>query len=292
MEIYFLANTAWRPGKVQCFVPAPGLQPELWDPVADTVRDLRAFRQTPAGVHLSLEFAETQSYFLIFRRPIEEHLIPADGGADFPVLQALTEIDGSWRVSFDPQWGGPASIQFDALTDWTAHPDPGIRYYSGTATYVKEIDLAAFPAGQRVYLDLGTVRHLAEVTLNGKNLGVVWTAPWRIEITEAIRPGNNRLEIAVTNVWANRLIGDEQHPPDVMWQISDPVSDSSGNDSSGDPGGKSGSFLREFPAWFLKGEPRPVKERLTFTTWNYFTKDSPLTPSGLMGPVQIMIHEG
>jgi len=119
------------------------------------------------------------------------------------------------------------------------------------------------------------VKHIAEVTLNGENLGVVWTAPWRIDITRAAHPGGNLLEIAVTNVWANRLIGDEQQPPDMVWE-------------QGDPELKGGSFLREFPEWFLQDRKRPSSGRYTFATWNYFSKDSALEPSGLHGPVKLL----
>ena len=279
-EIYFVANTAWRPGRVECVFPVKGLQPEVWDPVADTVRDLKEFKQTASGISFALEFAETQSFFIVFRRKIG---LNAAGngkpGTDFPALTAGPEVAGPWQVSFDPRWGGPASIQFDALMDWTDHKDAGIRYYSGTAVYSKEIEIEAAPAGRRTYLDLGAVKHIAEVSLNGRKLGVVWTAPWRVDVTEAMRPGKNRLEIAVSNVWANRLIGDEQHPPDAVWGPCDPDA-------------HSGQFMKEFPDWFLKGEERPVKERLTFTTWNYFTKDSPLEHSGLLGPVTMMVEAG
>ncbi len=277
-EIYFVANQEWRAGQVECTFPVKGMQPELWDPVANTVRDLTEFRQTANGTSFGLEFAETQSYFVVFRRTIAAGFAgKGKPGTDFPALNSGPELAGPWQVSFDPRWGGPAAVQFDSLMDWTTHKDAGIQYYSGMAVYSKEIELEAAPAGRKVYLDLGVVKHIAEVTLNGKNLGVVWTAPWRVDVTDAMRPGKNRLEIAVTNVWANRLIGDEQHPSDAEWRM-------------GDPDAKSGAFMREFPDWFLKDEPRPVKERLTFTTWNYFTKDSPLETSGLMGPVTVMVE--
>jgi hypothetical protein len=239
---------------------------------------LQNFRESSKGISFTLEFAETQSFFVVFRRPMERKPANQEPDKEFPALTALSDIEGGWQVTFDPRWGGPESVQFGSLQDWTAHADPGIRYYSGTATYRREFDLPSRTGRQRTYLDLGTVHHIAEVTLNGAPVGVVWTAPWRIEITEAMQPGKNRLEIAVTNVWANRLIGDEQHPADVTWQI-------------GDPNFKSGYFLREFPDWFLHDRPRPVKERLTFTTWNYFSKDSPLEPSGLLGPVRVLAEE-
>jgi hypothetical protein len=119
------------------------------------------------------------------------------------------------------------------------------------------------------------VNYLATVVVNGKKAGTLWTFPWRVDISSAIKAGDNKIEVAVTNVWANRLIGDEQEPADFIWQ-------------EGDPRMKGGYFLREFPDWFLKHEQRPSKGRYTFTTWNYFSKDSPLSPSGLMGPVRIV----
>ena len=275
-DFYFVANTAWRAGKVECFFPVKGKQPELWDPVENSVRDLMGFERTADGIRLSIEFAETQSYFVVFQRALGA----GRGGtqerrADFVQLQTVQEAGGSWQVRFDRKWGGPGAVEFAKLADWTQSEDPGIRYYSGTAVYTKKLDCAALVAGKRVYLELGEVKHIAEVRLNGKDLGVVWTAPWRVDITEALRSGANELEVAVTNVWANRLIGDEQHPADIEWQI-------------GEPKFKGGYFLREFPEWFLKNEPRPVKERLTFTTWNYFNKDSSLVASGLLGPVRIV----
>jgi hypothetical protein len=276
-DIYFVANIAWTAGKVDCTFPVQGRHPELWDPVANTVRDLHQFTPRDGATNLALEFDETQSFFVIFRRPLADPSAKGQVGIDFPALKTIAELDGPWQVSFDPNWGGPESIEFQKLMDWTNHENPGIKYYSGTASYKKTLEIPSNPAGARVYLDLGTLKHIGEVRLNGKDLGVVWTAPWRVEITEALTPGRNQLAIDVTNVWANRLIGDEQHPPDIVWQI-------------GDPKFRSGYFLKEFPDWFLKGEPRPVKERLTFTTWNYFEKDSPLVSSGLMGPVRILIQ--
>jgi hypothetical protein len=129
---------------------------------------------------------------------------------------------------------------------------------------------------KKLWLDLGTVKHIATITLNGRDLGVVWTSPWRVDITPAIVIGENKLEIAVTNVWANRLIGDEQEPADVTWQAGDPVL-------------KGGDYMKELPDWFLRNEPRPSTGRYTFTTWNYFNdKNTPLQSSGLLGPVRVI----
>jgi hypothetical protein len=126
----------------------------------------------------------------------------------------LAELPGPWKVSFDPKSGGPESVTFDTLEDWSQRKEDGIRFYSGTAIYRKSFDAASLPEGRRVYLDLGTVKNLAQVRLNGRDLGVVWCAPWRVDITETVKARDNQLEIAVANLWPNRLIGDQSLPPD------------------------------------------------------------------------------
>jgi hypothetical protein len=150
------------------------------------------------------------------------------------------------------------------LSDWTLRPEDGIRFYSGTARYTKTFDLPdASPRGtvRDLVLDLGTVRNLARVRLNGQDLGVIWTAPWEVAITAAVRPTGNQLEIEVANLWINRLIGDERFPDDGVREA-------------------------RWPEWVLKGTPRP-SQRLTFTTHRFYSKDDPLQPSGLIGPVRI-----
>ena len=137
----------------------------------------------------------------------------------------------------------------------------------------------AYKVKKALYLDLGLVKHIAHVTLNGKDLGVIWTAPWSVQIPAGLlKSTGNNLAVEVTNVWANRLIGDEQEPDDCEWLPNMYFYNS-------------GKYLKSFPDWFLKNQPRPSKGRYCFTTWNYFTKDSPLVPSGLMGPVQILAEE-
>jgi hypothetical protein len=117
-------------------------------------------------------------------------------------------------VQFDPKWGGPESVVFEKLANWTQRPEEGIKHYSGTATYRKTFDVpeALRGQGRRLTLDLGEVRNLAEVRLNGKNLGVLWALPFRVDVTDAIKPTGNSLEIEVVNFWPNRIIGDELLP--------------------------------------------------------------------------------
>ena len=178
------------------------------------------------------------------------------------------EIKGDWKLKFTPGWDAPEEITLPELTSWTTSDVNGIRYYSGTAVYYKQFDVPEdiLNKGYKIVLDLGQVLYFAQVKLNSKDLGILWKDPFHIDITDAVKSGSNKLEIAVTNLWPNRLIGDEQYPDDCQW---------------------SGKALKAWPDWFLKNEPRPVKERLTFTTWKHWNKDDLLMPSGLIGPVKI-----
>lgn len=188
--------------------------------------------------------------------------------ADVGDVSPPMEIAGAWDLAFPPNWGAPATVTFDKLMSWTDSSDDGVKYFSGTATYAKEIDIptADLSAGHRLWLDLGRVKNLAEVSLNGKPLGILWKPPFRVDITAVAQPGKNKLEIKVTNLWPNRLIGDERLPDDREWN---------------------GKRLRSWPQWVLDGKPSPTG-RFTFTTWHHWTKDDALLESGLIGPVQLV----
>lgn len=200
----------------------------------------------------------------------EVDLVTSDG----KILRAQTsdlavpeEISGAWNLTFPPNWGAPPSVTLDKLISWTDDTDDGVKYFSGTATYEKEIEIPAerLAGGREVWLDLGLVKNFAEVSLNGKSFGVLWKPPFRVNVTSAAKPGANKLLVKVTNLWPNRLIGDEQLPPDRDW---------------------AGKQLRSWPQWLLDGKSSPTG-RYTFTTWHHWTKDSPLLPSGLLGPVML-----
>jgi hypothetical protein len=190
--------------------------------------------------------------------------------ADVPAPQ---EISGEWNLNFPPNWSAPASVTLGKLISWTDHPNDGVRYFSGTATYEKEIEISAdqLSAGKDLWLDLGTVKNLAEVSLNGRDLGVLWKPPFRVNLTAAAKPGPNQLAVKVTNLWPNRLIGDEQLPPD--------------GDRSGDA-----HRLTAWPQWLLDGKPSPTG-RLTLATWRQYDPNSPLLVSGLLGPVMLRTAE-
>jgi hypothetical protein len=181
-----------------------------------------------------------------------------------PYSERPLNLSADWHVAFAPNWGAPPSAEFAKLISWPDSKIAGIRYFSGSAVYSKDFNVSAYVLKSPAMLDLGRVKNFATVRLNGKELAVLWKEPFCVDVTKALRPGHNHLEIKVTNLWPNRMIGDEQLPPDVKWH---------------------GVTLDGWPSWLTEGKPRPKTGRYTFVTWKFWNKDSPLLESGLIGPV-------
>jgi hypothetical protein len=268
-EIYFVANPQDRTVNTACTFRVAGKQPELWDPITGTTRDLPEFLVADGRTSVKLQLQPRQSMFVVFVQPARKR-----SGRNFPSVADAYTLDRSWEVTFDTAWGGPGPLRFDDLRDWTEREET--KHFSGVATYGKTFDLptsvAARISGKSatgVWLSLGVVNDMARVRLNGKDLGVLWTAPWRVDIRSALKPSGNRLEILVANRWRNRLVGDESLPNDAEF-------------------GKKGSILR-WPEWLAEDQPRPATGRYSFSTWRHFSTDSALFPSGLRGPVKILL---
>jgi hypothetical protein len=211
-EIYFVASRWAHPENVVGKFRVSGKQPELWDPVTGEMRDATAFQQADGRTSLPLKFDPCGSVFVVFRRTIPTEVAGTTVAND-PSTHLLDTLSGPWMVNFDPKWGGPASVVFDQLMDWTNSSVPGIKYYSGTAFYTRKFDLpSGLAPGERLLLDLGDVHEVASVQINGKDLGVVWAKPARVDITSAVKATGNELKIKVVNLWPNRLIGDASLP--------------------------------------------------------------------------------
>ena len=214
-EIYFVASRADEQVAAECSFRVAQGQPELWDPLTGTVRHLPDYQQANGRTRIPLQFAPFQSYFVVFRKPVAAPAATPSGTRNFPASQAIATLEGPWNLSFDTKMGGPAHLVFEKLEDWSRHSDPSVRNYSGIATYRRSFDLPDGPRekGSRILVDLGTVHSMARVRLNGRDMGVVWCAPWSVDITTAVQDKNNQLEIEVANLWPNRLIGDAALPP-------------------------------------------------------------------------------
>jgi hypothetical protein len=238
-DIYFLDNRNDRDETVDASFRVTGKAPELWH--AETGKSEPAsYAITNGHTSVPLHLEPWGTVFVVFRNPA------ATATRTLPkaVETALTTVDGPWNLSFQEHRGAPASITLDKLTSWSDSTDAGVKYFSGTGTYTKTVQASAewFKPGATLWLDLGDVKNLAEVSVNGTSLGVVWHAPYRVDVTKALKPGKNEVTIKVVNAWVNRLIGDQQ----------------------------------------------PNATKYTYADIAPYTADSPLQPSGLLGPVMVV----
>jgi len=250
-DIYFITNQTTQRQKIIARFRVSGKQAELWDALTGDIREAKAFTQEAGLTSLPLTLEPYAATLVVFNEKIAGD---KQGSAErnFCDFETLTQISGEWTVHFDPQRGGPGSVVFPELTDWTRHADEGIKYYSGKAVYNKTFHLDKTPKeGAQYFLQLGSVKDvgIAEVKINGKDKGVLWTAPFRAEISRELQKGENKLEIKVVNSWFNRVAGDEMFPDKKQFTNTNVV------------------LINDF-----RGRPR---------------KEIPLEPSGLLGPVTI-----
>ncbi len=239
-DIYFMTNQSDSTLHISPSFRVTGKQPEWWDAVTGATRPLPRFTQDQHSIKVPIRLKGDQSGFIVFRKEISTE---KGTGTNFPKEKQVTEIKGPWEVTFKSSMQGPSPpVVFKELKDWSKRPEDAIKYYSGTAVYEIKFNMSEVPKDSLLYLNLGKVKVMAQVTLNGKEAGSVWTNPWQLNITDAIKKGENKLRIKVVNTWVNRLIGDSELSPE---------------------------------------------KRMTQTDINPYNPDSPLDPSGLMGPVTI-----
>lgn len=211
-DIYFVINRTGKQTSSQFTFRVQGKQPEIWDPVTGEMRIASSFTQHDGYTTVPLEFVPYGSYFVVFDKTISTDK-QGEGDRNFSKLEIAQDLSHSWEVMFDTTMGGPQKVFFEDLSNWIDRPEEGIKYYSGTATYRKSFDLSFKKGnGERIYLDLGDVKHVSSVRFNNKDLGVLWCTPWRIDITDYVKETGNFVEIDVINLWANRVIGDWKLP--------------------------------------------------------------------------------
>jgi hypothetical protein len=224
-----------------------------------------AVHSNKAGQY-SIEVAQPGVYAL---KTADGHALKAQ----VPAVPSPLVIEGPWDLAFPKGWGAPEHVTLPHLISWSEHSNPGVKYFSGTATYHCKVEVlkTMLAPDRALCLDLGRVAVIAQVKLNGRDLGILWKPPFCADITEVLRAGTNDLEVSVVNLWVNRLIGDEQLTDDCEWRP------------------QSGSeVLARYPQWLLDNKPRPTG-RHAFTVWKHWTKDDPLMESGLLGPVRIVV---
>lgn len=209
-EIYFLSNQSNKEVSVTPAFRTTNKQPELWDAINGSRRYLPEFKQNGETTTIPVTLQPLQSAFIVFRKEINPS---QNAGVNFPKAESVHLIDSPWTVQFDPTLRGPEKpIIFNQLTDWTKRPEENIKYYSGTAVYHNTFKVEKPKMKEQLFLNIGEVKGMARIKLNGEEIGGVWTSPWEVNITKYVRSGANDVEISVVNTWMNRLIGDSKLP--------------------------------------------------------------------------------
>ena len=213
-DVYFLSEPNGKAVSADAMFRCASRVPEFWDAVDGSIREAATFRFVDGFTQVPLEFDPYGSIFVVFQKASSGD---RSDGPNFPTWRQTQPIAGPWDVTFDAKWGGPDQpVRFDALTDWTEHKNPGIKFYSGKAVYRTTFEIDHNPASNPLAIELGQVNDIgiARVRLNGTDLGVVWRPPFRADVSKAVKRGENKLEVMVVNSWRNRLIGDRELPDD------------------------------------------------------------------------------
>lgn len=223
-EIYFLTNQTDETQVISPEFRITGMQPELWEATTGYVRELPAYEQKENVTAVPLKLAPYESVFIIFSKTSGK-AAAKELEANYPEPKLLTNLNGSWGVNFDPAQRGPEeTVVFESLTDWTTSKNDNIKYYSGTAFYNNTFKIEKLLENEKVIIDLGELTAMAKVDVNGKYAGGVWTKPYRLDITDLVKEGENELKIEVVNTWVNRIIGDMELPAEErkIWMPINP----------------------------------------------------------------------
>jgi len=230
-DIYFVSNQSDKTITIQPEFRTTGKSPELWNSVNGTYRNLSAFKQNENTTIVPLKLEAYESQFIVFRKNAG-NAVSFDLLANFPEGTPILDLNENWTVRFDAAKRGPKNpVEFKKLTDWTLSDNDSIKYYSGTAVYTKTIKLNNIDSTKKLLLNLGNLTSMAKVKVNGREVGGVWTAPWQVDISMAVKLGENTIEISVVNNWMNRLIGDIKLPveqrktwsPNISYNAESPL---------------------------------------------------------------------
>jgi hypothetical protein len=210
-SVYFVSNQKNKTVNISTAFRISGKSPELWNAIDGSTRDLPAYKQNGTTTSVPMQLAPFESAFVVFRK--NTTAIGDTTKSNYPAVEKTIAINKPWTVNFDHKMRGPAKpVVFNTLTDWTQNTNDSIKYYSGTAYYHNTFKVDKIAKGMRYVIDLGIAKAIAKVTVNGIEMGGAWTPPYQVDITNALKPGENKLEIKVVNTWVNRLVGDSLLP--------------------------------------------------------------------------------
>jgi hypothetical protein len=242
-EIYFITNQSDGIISFNASFRVKGMQPELWNAVTGSTRILPQYSETNNYTKLPLKLEPAESGFIVFSKATADNKENVQL-KNFVEAQTLKTIINPWNVQFkNDKIDIDKTISMDTLKDWSKMEDDEIKYFSGTAIYNTGFNLDKISSGKRIFLDIGRANVLADININGSDVGGIWSAPWQIDVTDYLMEGKNTLKISVTNLWVNQLIGDSRDT---------------------------------------------IEKKKTWTLLHTYNSDSPLSPSGLEGPVKLI----
>ena len=283
-HLYFVANPSKQTMSQEVLFRVAGYVPEFWNPMDGSRIQAPVYREENGRTSVLLNLDPEASVFVVFRRSRPQpHLesFAHDAGTYrfakdeihlFENAPKPVAVDGTWNVSFSSHPGQPDPIVLKKLISWPEHSDELVKYFSGTGIYATTFDVPneLFTKNIALYLDLGRVHEMVEIRVNGKDAGLIWIAPFKLDVTSLLKPGKNTLEVRVTNLPVNRQIGNAQYPDDCDFGPDGLLS------------------VHKLPDWLPDLSKRPEPRRVSFSTWRHWGKDDPLRPSGLLGPVRIV----
>lgn len=326
-HFYFISNQSGIQNSVRLSFRIQGMQPEIWNPATGEIHNALLWEINGDRTIVSLEMNPMDAYFVVFRHKtthksgkltaisingkeqiMTNNIVRLHGKTLLQLQEQgsyvmtfsnsksiqfqhnnpnrIIPLSNHWMVHFEENRGAPEKTHFPQLISYTEHEHKGIKHFSGTATYTKSFTLNTNDLShqKRLVLDLGVVKNMAEVTVNNRKVATLWFPPFEIDITDFCIQGENVVKIAVTNLWPNRIIGDKYEPDDLNWGEVRTF-------THVQPHQVIGRNLQTIPNWVINNTERPSKNRITFSTVDFFSKETPLLPSGLIGPVQITVKE-
>ncbi len=268
-DYYYITNQTAEARSLSPEFRVAGRQPEIWDPVSGTVRKADIASANLTSTKLNLDFGPYESYFVVFRQPMTD----PSYSAPVPKARGTVSVTGPWTLEFCSKDQMPGQLSLKSLESWSENADERVKYYSGTAVYRTTLKLDESSLKYSAFINLGRVKDIARVEVNGIDCGILWTEPFAADITKALRPGDNEICIYVADTWINRVIGDEQLPSDIKYETG---------------GSKfTTGRIAEYPSWLYSGSQPKNRKRFTFCIWKHYDASSPLVEAGLLGPVEI-----
>ncbi len=279
-EVYFLSNQHDREKAVTARFRVAGKTPEVWFPDTGKTSRLPDARTSGGHTEVALRFDPEEAYFVVFRGP--GRTSASDTVPRVREPDEVMDLSEGWTVEFQVE-GASSTAEMANLVSWAELDRAPLKYHSGTATYRKTVTIPgeSFSEDGEYFLDLGDVEVIAEVSVNGRSCGIAWKTPYRVDVSEAIQPGENSIEVTVANLWVNRILGDQRHPDDLEW------TDDTGSTARG-------QGLKSIPDWVIENSERPSSARKAFYAWRWphLTVEKKLLPSGLLGPVKLLRETG